>query len=126
MRKSGGFSQALYIGYLIGGIGSAVYCYIAAQNAEGWDGLGYAVLLILGLGIAAVGLVALVFKLLHMATGWGLFGFLCVLLDLGVIAACAFLIVDGGIDISSLITIAPAIIGSILALFSNIASLGRR
>ena len=125
MRKSSGFSLALYIGYLICGIGSAVYCYLAAQNAEGWDGLGYAVLLILGLGVAAVGLVAFVFKLLHMATGWGLFGFLCMLLDLGVIAACVFLTADGGLDSSAIVLFGLPIVFSVGSFISNIKSLGR-
>ena len=126
MRKSGGFSLFVYLLYLVGGLGFAIYSYIASQSAEGWDGLGYALLMIVGIIAGGVGLVGLIFKLLHMASGFGLFGFLCMLLDIAVIAYLVCALVDGNADVSALILIGPFTVLSFISLISNAASLGGR
>lgn len=126
MRKSGGFSLACYIIYLLGGLGLVLYSYIAAPDAEGWEGLGLALLIILGIITAGVGLVGLVVKLLHMGTGAGFFGFLCVLVDLAVIGLMVYSLIDGGIDTENLDNlIFPGVVGvlSIGSLISNIKSM---
>ncbi len=126
MRKSGGFSLIGYIIYLLGGLGLVLYSYLAAPNAEGWEGLGIAVLIVLGIIIAGVGLVGLVLKLLHMGTGAGFFGFLCVLVDLLVIGVMVYSLIDGGISTENLDSIIfPGVVGviSIGSLISNIKSM---
>ena len=123
MRKNGGFSFICYLLYLVGGLGFAIYSYIAAQGAEGLDGLGYALLMIVGLIAGGVGLVELVLKLLHMATGWGFFGFLCMLVDIAVVAYLVYAFIDGNADTSSLILIGPCVVLSTGAFISNIKSM---
>ena len=126
MRKNGGFSLFCYIIYLLGGLGLAIYSYIAAQSSEGWDGLGYALLMIVGVIAGGVGLVGLIFKLLQMASGFGFFGFLCMILDLAVVAYLVYAFVDGNADVSTLILIGPFTALSFISLISNASSLGGR
>lgn len=126
MRRGGVLSFVCYLIYLLGGVGLALYSYIAAQNAEGWDGLGYALLMVLGLIGGAVGLVSVILKLIHMGTGFGFFGFLCMLIDIAVIALIVYSIIDGGgiSDPGNYILIVPIIALSSLSLISNLTSLG--
>ena len=89
MRK-GIFSFVIYIIYALLGGGMMVYNYIAIQkhNAEGggWEGLGLAILFIIGLILGAAGLLGVILKGIQLGTGWGFFGFLCVILDLVCVA----------------------------------------
>ena len=126
MRRGGVLSFVCYLIYLLGGLGLALYSYISAQNAEGWDGLGYALLMVLGLIGGAVGLVSVILKLIHMGTGLGFFGFLCMLIDIAVIALIVCSIIDGGgvSDPGNYILIAPIIALSSVSLISNLTSLG--
>ena len=125
MRKSGGFSLFVYLFYLVCGLGLGIYFYIAAQNAEGWDGLGYALLLVVCAVAAGVGLLGLLLKLIHVGTGWGFFGFLCMLVDLAVIAYIAYVCYDGGLNSSAIVLFGLPIIFSVGSFISNIKSLGR-
>ena len=87
--KRGIFSLICYIFYTLAGGFLAIYSRLEIDriNASGggWEGLGAAVVMILGIIVLAVGLAGLLFKGLHMGTGWGFFGFLCMLIDLAVI-----------------------------------------
>ena len=89
MRK-GIFSFVIYIIYALLGGGMMVYNYIAIQkhNAEGggWEGLGLAILFIIGIILGAAGLLGVILKGIQLGTGWGFFGFLCVILDLVCVA----------------------------------------
>ena len=91
MRR-GIFSFILYLICTIGGGGIMIYAKLEADRinnggGEPFEGIGVAVILILGIIIGAVGLAGLLFKGLHLGTGWGIFGFLCILIDLVVILA---------------------------------------
>jgi hypothetical protein len=126
MRKSGGFSLACYIIYLLGGLGLVLYSYIVAPTLEGWEGLGILVLIILGIYSAGIGLVGLILKLLHMGTGAGFFGFLCVLVDLFVIGVVVYACFDGSVSLNDPTTLVLTAIpgGMFLGSFiSNIKSM---
>lgn len=89
--KRGIFSFILYL--ICTALGGALFIYAKIEadrinnSGGGWEGLGVAVLLILGVVVGAVGLAGLLFKGLQLGTGWGIFGFLCILIDLVVILA---------------------------------------
>lgn len=96
-RKSGLVSLFIYIAMFLGyGITSLVI-YISAQNGayEGWDGLGMAILMVIFMIFAAVAGVAMLLKIVHVAAGWGFFGFLCTLIDFAALAILIFYIVNG-------------------------------
>ena len=85
MKRGGVFALITYIIYtlLFGGLAFALLNWM--KNYEGED-LGYGALiivLILGLCVALAigGLVAVILKLLHMATGWLIFVIPCILID---------------------------------------------
>ena len=131
MRKSGIVSFLVYLIYVLGGGGLALYNYIKIENhEEGWEGLGYAVLLILGIVLGAAGLVGVILKGIHLGTGLGFFGFLCILLDLAIIVAFIVMVIPGGnnIDATTLEDILPALpflaVGFTSFVF-NIASMRR-
>lgn len=88
MRR-GILSFIFYILYTLTGGGLAIYAKIEADRIQasggGWEGLGAAILLILGIIVAGVGLVGVLFKALHLGTHWGIFGFICLLLDVAII-----------------------------------------
>lgn len=122
MRKSAGLSLPIYILYLVGGIGLAIYHYITAQNAADWEPLGHVLLMMMYLGVAAVGLVGLIFKGIHMASGFGFFGFLCALVDIAVIVFFVALIASSG---TTGIPVLPIVFIAIstISMISNIKSM---
>ncbi len=90
--KRGILSFILYLICTLLRVGLLIYAKLEAVRinnggGEPFEGLGVAVLLILGIVVGAVGLAGLLFKSLQLATGWGIFGFVCILLDLFVILA---------------------------------------
>ncbi len=93
------FSLVCYILYTLAGGALAIYGKISVDriNASGggWDGLGAAIVLILGLIVLAVGVAGLIFKGLHIGTGWGIFGFVCLLIDLAIIAVLVYNMFEG-------------------------------
>ena len=121
MRKSVGLSLPVYILYLIGGIGLAIYHYIAAQNSENWEPLGHVLIMIVYLCVAAVGLVSLIFKGIHIASGFGLFGFICALIDIAVIVFFVMTIASSGTGISVLPIVFISLSG--ISMISNIKSM---
>lgn len=123
MRKSVGLSLPVYILYLIGGIGLAIYHYIAAQNSDNWEPLGHVLMMIVYLCVAAVGLVALIFKGIHIASGFGLFGFICALIDIAVIVFFVMTIASSGTGISVLPIVFISLSG--ISMISNFASMAR-
>jgi hypothetical protein len=123
MRKSVGLSLPVYILYLIGGIGLAIYHYIAAQNSDNWEPLGHVLIMIVYLCVAAVGLVGLIFKGIHIASGFGLFGFICALIDIAVIVFFVMTIASSGTGISVLPIVFISLSG--ISMISNFASMAR-
>ena len=97
--KRGIFSFIIYLICTVLGGALLIYAKIEADrinsNGGGWEGLGVAVLLILGIIVGAVGLAGLIFKGLHMGTGWGFFGFVCILIDLAIIAVLVYNMFSG-------------------------------
>ena len=70
---------------LYGG-GQAIYSYVMTQKISesggGWEGLGHAIVMILAIVLAGVGLIGVILKGIHLKTEWGFFGVLCILFDL--------------------------------------------
>ena len=131
-KKSGLISLFIYIALFLGYGISALVCYIRAENNmyEGWEGLGIALLMIIFMIFAAVAGVAMLLKIVHVAAGWGVFGFLCTLNDFAALAFLIFYVVDGSAGEVSLDLLEgwyillpiPALLVSFPA---NIKSLGR-
>lgn len=112
MRKSGIVSFIIYLIYALGGGGMVLYNYIAIENHEGGlEGIGYAILFILGIILGAAGLLGVILKGIHLGTGWGFFGFLCLLLDIAFVFAFISMALPGGNNVSAatLEDILPAI-----------------
>ncbi len=133
MRK-GIFSFVIYIIYALLGGGMIVYNYIAIQkhNAEGggWEGLGLAILFIIGIILGAAGLLGVILKGIQLGTGWGFFGFLCILLDLVFIGAFISAGLPGGNNIeaaqlSDMLPILPFVAASFGSFIANCVSLKR-
>ncbi len=131
--KRGTASFVIYILYTLFGGGVAIWNYIRLQNSTGesgdWSGLGYALLFAIGIVIGVIGLGGVILKGIHLGTGWGFFGFLCIILDI----ACIYLLVSsassGGdismIEASDIIQIIPFFIPPVLSLASNACSLSK-
>ena len=125
MKKGGTFSLVCYIIYTLIGVAALIYNRLGIENAEGWDSIGYALLFAVAIVFAGASAVGLVLKLLHMGTGFGLFGFLCILVDIAFVLFFAGASIEdiGGLDISALAITIPIILISIGSLISNIRSL---
>ena len=95
MKKIGFISLVIYaLLALTGGI-FAIWSRLeldalAGSADDGWASIGAAIVFVLALIVLAVSLVALIFKILHVATGWGFFGFLCLLIDLAIVALAVY------------------------------------
>ena len=128
MRR-GIFSLICYILYTLAGGALAIYGKLEADriNASGggWEGLGAAIVFIIGLIALAVGVAGLLFKGLHIGTGWGIFGFVCILLDLAVIIALVSTMFSGSgsFEFNPVAAILCGIIG--ISFVSNVESLRR-
>lgn len=134
MRKIGIVPFVIYLIYFLGGGGMAIYNYIAIQkhNAEGGglEGLGLAILFIIGIIFGAAGLVGVILKGIHMGTGWGFFGFLCFLLDIAFIVVFISMVLPGGNNVDAatiedILPVIPFISGSVIAGICNVASMRR-
>lgn len=131
MKKSGKLSLIVYILYTLFGLGMIIYSKISIDklNASGGglEGLGLAIVLVIGIVLGAAGLIAVVLKLIHIKSGWILFGILCILADLVFIGAFISAASPAG-DISQLklddvLPVIPFIVASIASLISNVKSL---
>lgn len=131
MRKCGVFSFVVYLLYTLAGGGMVLYNYIAIQkhNAEGGgiEGLGLAFLFVLGIICGAAGLVGVILKLIHMKSGWVLFGLLCIALDLVFVAAWISMTAPGGnmdqIVFNDILPVIPFILISLASAVTNAISL---
>ena len=126
MKKGGILSLIVYILYTLGGGALALYSKIGIDkvnaNGGGWEGLGYAIMLVFGIILAGVGLVGVILKGIHLKTDWGFFGVLCILFDLlcvGVLAVFTF--GEGGTS-ADFVGLLPFVIPSVVALVGNILS----
>ena len=126
MKKGGLLSLIVYILYTLGGGGLALYCRIGIDNVNnnggGWEGLGLAIVMIVGLVFGAAGLVATILKLIHMKSGWGFFGVLCILVDIAFIGVFVSSMIENGLTLDAVYAI--LFIGASLAsLIANIKSM---
>lgn len=133
MRK-GVFSFVIYIIYALLGGGMVLYNYIAIQkhNAEGGglEGIGLALLFVIGIILGAAGLLGVILKGIQLGTGWGFFGFLCMILDLVFIGAFISMVLPGGNNIeaaqlSDFLPMVPFIAASFGSFIANAISLKR-
>jgi hypothetical protein len=131
MQKGGILSLIVYIIYTLLGAGLIIYSKVGIDDLNasggGWEGLGLAIVLIVGIILGAAGLVATVIKLIHMKSGWLLFGILCILCDLVFIGAFISSTIPAG-DVSQfnpadVLPVIPFIIASVASLVANIKSL---
>ena len=120
-------SFVIYIIYALLGGGTAIYNYIALgrhnEAGGGLDGLGLAILMIAGIVVLGIGLVGLIFKSLHLKTGWGFFGFLCLVLDLACVAVFLYLFLGEGVNTTDTLVIIGVAIPSMLSALSNLKSM---
>ena len=124
MRKGGAFALIVYILYTLFFGGIFVFVLNGVLNGEaGIGGIGvFLGNMIIG-GFAVSGLVAIILKVIHMATGWIVFGILCVLIDINAVyTLVASIISVGAITAVTLVLILPLAL-AIGALVSNIKSL---
>ena len=133
MRK-GVFSFVIYIIYARLGGGMVLYNYIAIQkhNAEGGglEGIGLALLFVIGIILGAAGLLGVILKGIQLGTGWGFFGFLCMILDLVFIGAFISMVLPSGNNIeaaqlSDFLPMVPFIAASFGSFIANAISLKR-
>ena len=93
-----------------------------AIDADGFNGLGLALGLVIYLICTIALAVPFVLKLIHVISGWGFFGFLCVLADIALIGLLVYSIFSG-VTIDMLIIIIGLVAALVVALCSDIASL---
>ena len=120
MKKGGKLALAIYIlgtvfGALLAGWSYFQINYIESNAESGWESLGYALVLVLGLVIMVPYAVSLIFKIIHFVSEKAVFGVLCIIIDISLIA-CLVLSYE---DWSYLLLIIP----STLALISNVRSM---
>lgn len=91
--KKGFISFIIYLVLFVGSGIITLTTYIDLEKAnggsEGFEALGLGILLALFIIVTIVLAVAFLFKIIHVATGWGFFGFLCSVIDLALIAVVA-------------------------------------
>lgn len=119
--KRGGFALIIYILYTVV-MGGYTLWFAFNFKIGSPDSLGVIFTYIIGVfGIYAVGgLIAVILKLLHMSTGWLLFGILCILIDC--LAILAFgMALDTADGINPIFV--PFIAAFVCALVSNAVSL---
>ena len=130
MKKSGLLSLIVYILYTLGGGALALVSKINIDNLNanggGWEGLGYAIVMILGIILAGIGVIGIILKGIHLKTEWGFFGVLCILLDLAFAAVLVASVMsnDGlsGNDPALLVILAIPVVTSFVG---NILSMKR-
>ena len=106
MRKSGFVSLLSYIAMFLGYGIPALTIYIEANNGkyQGWDGLGFGLLMIFCMIYAVPAGIAMLLKILHVTTGIGLFGILCMLIDVAAFGIIVYYFIAGGASLETLIT----------------------
>jgi len=126
MRRGGGFALITYILYTLFFGGIAVFTAIALKNdngSAGIGGIGVALGIMIIASLAVGGLFAIILKLIHMATGWFIFGILCAIIDIRAVYTLALSIIDvGAINGVTLVLVVPLVF-AVGALVSNVKSL---
>ena len=124
--KKGGFALFVYAFYTILSLGWIGYVrlVVVGETFDGWEGLGYALLLVLALVVLIPAAVGLILKLIHRASGWAFMGVLCILVDLSFIGTIIMSVIESGDFASIPIMLVPMAL-SVGALVSNIQSLKR-
>ena len=131
--KKGFISFIIYLVLFVGSGIITLTTYIDLEKAngqEGFEALGLGILLALFIIVTIVLAVAFLFKIIHVATGWGFFGFLCSVIDLALIAVLAYNIytsIPEGASfnfVESLPTLA-VVLALVVSFGSNISSLRR-
>lgn len=131
MRKSGIVSFIIYLIYALFGGGLSLYYYYVMDNYDnGLEELGYAIIMILGIILGAAGLVGVILKGIHLGTGWGFFGFLCILLDIAFVIVFISMVLPGGDNVEAatfedILPAIPFLAGTVISFIFNITSLRR-
>ena len=137
MKKRGILAFIIYLlGCVIAGLflimAYNIYVNMPEVDIENWDALGVVLALVSAAIIGIPSGSRVVLKFIQMVSGWKLFGYLCILIDVAVIIYCFDIqsIFTGGIDSwiqyltsgSALIFVIPVIVTNVFALISNIIS----
>ena len=127
MRRNGILALIIYsLGVAAGGF-LAIWAYAELQVIEnssepGWEAVGAAIIIALGLFIALPSGVSLILKIIQLITGFKIFGVLCMILDVVVIASLVYNILTTTDNGNTLVE-AATIIPTSLAFISNAFSL---
>ncbi len=132
MRKGGVFALITYILYtlLFGGLYIALLKWLESIEDEELYPVALVILVVIAgacLALAIGGLVAVVLKLLHMVTGWLIFGIPCVLIDIYSVLSAISVFVEmastGELFTGGILIMLIPMVFSVGALISNIKSL---
>lgn len=127
--KKGFISFIIYLVLFVGSGIITLTTYIDLEKAngqEGFEALGLGILLALFIIVTIVLAVAFLFKIIHVATGWGFFGFLCSVIDLALIAVLAYnLYTSASFNLVDALPVLAIILALIVSFGSNISSLRR-
>ncbi len=127
--KKGFLSFIIYLVLFVGSGIITLTTYLDLEKAngqEGFEALGLGILLALFIIVTIVLAVAFLFKIIHVATGWGFFGFLCSIIDLALIAVLAYnLYTSASFNLVDALPALAIILALVVSFGSNISSLRR-
>jgi hypothetical protein len=125
MKKIGIIPLIIYILYTLAGGGLAIYCRLAIDQLgedAGFNGLGLALVMVVGMVIAVVGLIGVILKALHLKTESIVFGSLCSFFD--VFCICSLLDVGtGATAMDVIVSVLPFLSVIAVTLICNLISL---
>ena len=130
MRK-GKFAFVIYIlGALVFG-GAGLFWYLTAKNNPdgGMENLGFVLLMVISLAVAAAYVALFIVKGIYMLTGLKLFSVLCLLADLGIACYLGYAVflpifTSSDFSVDTIIWAAVLVLPPVLAFFSEARSLG--
>lgn len=127
--KKGFLSFIIYLVLFVGSGIITLTTYLDLEKAngqEGFEALGLGILLALFIVVTIVLAAAFLFKIIHVATGWGFFGFLCSIIDLALIAVLAYnLYTSASFNFVESLPALAIILALVVSFGSNISSLRR-
>ena len=125
MKKIGIIPLIIYILYTLAGGGLAIYCRLAIDQLgedAGFNGLGLALVMVVGMVIAIVGIIGVILKAIHLKTESVVFGYFCACFD--VFCICSLLDVGtGATAMDVIVSVLPFLCVIAVTLICNLISL---